>query len=53
MSKSLSDDDGELDEICYECGGDGLVESDDWQDWGEEYECPTCHGTGCIQKVME
>jgi hypothetical protein len=32
--------------ICWECGGDGWVESDDWQDYGEEYMCSVCRGNG-------
>jgi DnaJ-class molecular chaperone len=52
MSKLSSDDFG-YNEECYECGGDGFVESDDWQDWGEEYECDVCNGCGFIKKVTE
>ena len=29
---------------CYDCGGDGWVESDDWQDFGELMRCGTCQG---------
>lgn len=31
---------------CEECGGDGWVESDDWQDFDEEMPCPTCRTEG-------
>lgn len=33
---------------CYDCGGDGYVESDDWQDDEVEFECSTCNGTGVL-----
>jgi hypothetical protein len=31
---------------CWNCGGDGFVESDDWQDWGGEGMCQTCGNVG-------
>lgn len=31
---------------CYECGGDGYIESDDWQDFGALVKCPICFGRG-------
>ena len=35
-------------EECWDCGGDGYVERDDWKDWGEEFECSTCQGIGLL-----
>ena len=31
---------------CHDCGGDGFVESDDWQDLAELFPCSTCQGQG-------
>lgn len=39
------DCDGERHE-CWNCGGDGWEESEDWQDWGAETMCWTCHSVG-------
>jgi hypothetical protein len=32
--------------VCWDCGGDGFVESEDWQDWGAENMCRTCRNVG-------
>ena len=33
-------------EDCDACGGDGFVESEDWQDYGEMFPCGTCAEQG-------
>lgn len=40
------DDDGE---VCWNCGGDGFIESDDWQDDPDDDEmCHVCQGSGVL-----
>lgn len=32
--------------VCWNCGGDGMVDGDDWQDDDEEFVCGICRGAG-------